>query len=461
MSKRTRLTVSLLGTALTVMGCAATNDYDLFEERAQAFYGAERPAAAPQAERDPAAPNAGVPRDLREPDLDAYVRFGLANNAGLRAAFEDWGAATERVEQSATLPDPRVTFVESIEEVQTRTGPQQRRLGLSQAFPWPGALDARSGVAAHEAEALWHAVQSERLRVQAEIEVAYYEYAFLAREQEISRELLELLRGLEPVVQSRVRSGAGQADLLRLQVEVGRLEDNLASIERRRPVLSARLAQALTLPPDDRELLPLPVLREPTVGAIDVAQSYTQALERSPELHALAERLRGAQAAQGAAEYRSKPEFSVMLDYIQTGAALTPSTPGSGDDPFMIGVSMTLPIWGSSYSAAEREARHRWQATRQRIVAAESRIQAELEEHAFGADDAARRINLYRDSLIPRAEEALELTLAAYRTGAASILDLIDSERALLEFELSFWRACREHWQSTARLQALLGGVDQ
>lgn len=456
MSKRTRLSVSVLGTALTVMGCAATNDYDLFEERAQAFDWPERSNASADAE-----PAKHAEPELGAADLEAYVRFGLANNAGLRAAFEDWRAGTERIEQTGTLPDPRLTFVESIEAVQTRTGPQERRFGISQAFPWPGALDARGEVAAHQAEALWHAVQSERLRVQAEIEVAYFEYAFLAREQQISRELLELLRGLEPVVQSRVRSGAGQADLLRLQVEVGRLEDNLASIERRRPVLSARLAQAMTLPPDDRELLPLPELREPTVGAVDVAQSYTQALDHNPELHALAEQLRASQAAEGAAGYRSKPEFAVMLDYIQTGAALNPATPGSGDDPFMIGVSMTLPIWGKSYSAGEREARHRWQATRERIVAAESRIQAELEEHAFRSDDAARRINLYRDSLIPRAKEALELTLAAYRTGAASILDLIDSERALLEFELSFWRACLEHWQSTARLQALLGGADQ
>jgi outer membrane protein TolC len=52
----------------------------------------------------------------------------------------------------------------------------------------------------------------------------------------------------------------------------------------------------------------------------------------------------------------------------------------------------------------------------------------------------------------------LEVTRAAYRAGTSSLLDLIDSERALLEFEIGYWRACRDHYQSRARLEALIGG---
>ena len=475
MSTHTRLGVSFVGLLLALSACASRPDNELLQRRTDWLYGAQSDAgqalvstrdALDEATRDALdeAPLDLASTDLwtlADADLDAYLRYGLEHSAALRAAFEEWRAATERAELASTLPDPRLSFVEFIEEVQTRTGPQERRIGISQSFPWPGKLEAKSAVAGHQAEALWYGVESERLRVIAAIEVAYLDYAFLARELDTTRRLVELLYGLEPVVQSRVRAGAGQGSQLKLQVEVGRLEDHLASLERRRPVLSAQLAAAMTLKSAARQVLPMPTLIEPASVAIDVQASFELAHANNPELRAHAERMRAARKAEDALGFQRRPEFSVGIDYIQTGNALNAATPGSGDDPVSIGISMTLPIWGSSYTAADRQARAQFLAASQRFTATEARIQAELEEQAFQVEDATRRIALYRDALIPRATEALDLTLAAYRNGAASVLDLIDSERALLEFELSFWRACRESLQSQARLKALTGGATQ
>ena len=92
---------------------------------------------------------------------------------------------------------------------------------------------------------------------------------------------------------------------------------------------------------------------------------------------------------------------------------------------------------------------------------ARSTLNADITDEVYRIDDSQRRLVLYRESLVPRAREALQLTTAAYRAGSASVLDLLDSERALLEFELSYWRACREYLQGEARLTELLGGAAQ
>ena len=89
----------------------------------------------------------------------------------------------------------------------------------------------------------------------------------------------------------------------------------------------------------------------------------------------------------------------------------------------------------------------------------ESALRRDWEDVAARVDDAGRRIALYRDTLIPRADEALHLSLSSYRSGDASLLDLIDSERALLDFELSYWRACRDFLQGEAHLRSLTGEV--
>ena len=84
--------------------------------------------------------------------------------------------------------------------------------------------------------------------------------------------------------------------------------------------------------------------------------------------------------------------------------------------------------------------------------------QAEVALRAFELADAERRIVLYRDSLLPRAELALEQTIGSYRAGDAPFLDLIASERTRLELSVSYWRACRDAHQARARILALIGG---
>ena len=458
--------------ACASLGCAARNDQKLVESRENWLSGRrEQPSAEREGQlislwpagRAPAEARAAPSGDgeatstrPRAATLDAYLELGLAHSARLRAAFEEWRASAETIEQASALPDPRLTYVEFLEEIQTRTGPQQRKFGLAQSFPWPGQLGAKGRLAEHQAERMWAKVESARLQVVRDIEVAYHQYAFASQEIRITRELVELLHGLEPVVQSRVRAGAGQENLLRLQVEIGRLEDELASFERRQPALAARIAEAMSVPtPTDS--FPLPVLQEPAPREVDIARAREQALSRSPSLRVLGEELLVGHAAEELSHYQDKPSFTLGIDYFETGEALNPDMPGSGDDPVSLSLSLSLPLQRSSYSAARREARHRVQATRRNIEAEQLAVFARIEEEAVRMDDAARRIVLYRDSLLPRANESLQLTLAAYRTGAASLLDLIDTERALLEFQLSFWRACREYWIGDARLRAVVG----
>jgi cobalt-zinc-cadmium efflux system outer membrane protein len=421
-------------------------------------------APAPDLSGASAVPVARVPRDVGAlapaagpPSLAACLEEAERAHPELRAARERHFAARERAEQVGALPDPRLGYGEFLEEVQTRTGPQQRRFSASQAFPWPGSLGAREEVADHQARAAWHRLERARLAVRLEVELSFHEYALLGREIELERERVALLRGLEPVVQGRVRAGAGQGDLLRLQLEIGRLEDELAGLEARRAPRSARLERALGRRPGAAPL-PLPELVEPAAIALDAAAAREEALVRSPRLAELAAAVEAGREAEELARLARRPGFEVGLDYLQTGAALDPSTPGSGDDPVLLRLGVSLPVWGSKYAAAERESRHRTRALRGELEGAEQRLVAEVEEAVFEAGDAARRLALHRDSLLPRAREALELVLASYRAGEASALELLEAERALLELERAYWRACRDQLAGEARLAALVGG---
>jgi len=389
-------------------------------------------------------------------DLTGYVRYALHNNAGLRAAYERFFGAVARVAQARSLPDPQFSFAHFVEEVQTRTGPQQRRYSLTQAFPWFGELDLRSDVARGQAEELWQVVMQKHLEVERDVAVHFVEYAYLSRVIGITREVLGLLEQLEAVLQTRVAAGrATQADLLRLQVEMGRVENDLKSRERVRPSLSARLAAVMNWRGDAP--LPLPTLAEPRLGSIDTTRLLQRGVENSPRLRQLAERAKTFEDRLRLARLDGWPDFQVGVDYIQTGEALLP-TSGSGDDPWAVRIGFTLPIWRGRYAAAEREAEHGLRAAMAEFKQLRNKLRAEIEATAFALEDAGRQVVLYRDTLLTRSREALEVTRAAYTTGTATLLEVIDSERALLQFDIAYWRSCRDHYQSQARLEALIGG---
>jgi hypothetical protein len=75
--------------------------------------------------------------------LNEYLAYAALNNPGLEAAFNRWKAALEMVSQARTLPAPRFNYGCFIQEVETRVGPQEQRVGLSQMFPWFGKLRLR------------------------------------------------------------------------------------------------------------------------------------------------------------------------------------------------------------------------------------------------------------------------------------------------------------------------------
>ncbi len=71
--------------------------------------------------------------------------------------------------------------------------------------------------------------------------------------------------------------------------------------------------------------------------------------------------------------------------------------------------------------------------------------------------DAERRIDLYKNGLIPKAQQALQVSLQDLETGLGRYSDVIDAQRMLLEFELAYERAEVDKAQRLAEVERLVG----
>jgi cobalt-zinc-cadmium efflux system outer membrane protein len=379
--------------------------------------------------------------------LQEYLRESALNNAGLKAAFERWKAAVEQVPQAQSLPDPKFNYGYYVQEVETKVGPQRQRAGIMQVFPWFGKIEARKDAASANAEAARKRYEGEKLKLFAEVKDAFYEYAYLARAVEIAKENLELIKHFEEVARTKyMAAAAGHPDVIRAQMELAKLEDQLESLEEMRGPISARLNSILNH--RSFELLPWP--RRERFQPVEVSRDRIIEMLKvnNPELAALDFEVEAAKRRVDLAKKKFYPDIGVGVDSIQTDG---------GDDAVILMFSLNLPIWRDSYKGAEQQARAEVRQRAQQKRQAENTIVAHAERALYGFGDSFRKVKLYRDVLIPKAEELLGSSETAYKAGTIDFLSLVDAQQMLLKYQLFYERAVADNGQKLAELEMLAG----
>jgi outer membrane protein TolC len=170
-------------TSLT--GCAASSQSDLNRD-----FTAVESAYTKVAGQDSTVSELNNHVFLDSLDLYNVLEYAAQHNPGAEAAFNRWKAAIERIPQAKALPDPRLNLGHYFREVETRVGPQQQSLGLSQMFPWFGTLRLRGDIAAQEALIAQQRFEAVRDHLFFDVSSAFAEYYFLDQSTRITRDLL-------------------------------------------------------------------------------------------------------------------------------------------------------------------------------------------------------------------------------------------------------------------------------
>jgi len=391
-----------------------------------------------------------------EASLDHYLAYAAIHNPGLEAAFNRWKAALEQIPQARSLSDPRFSYRYFIENVETRVGPQRQSFSLSQMFPWFGKLDLRGGVAVEAARAAGARYEAEKLKLFFNVKKTYYEYYYLARSIAVVRENLELVKYLEEVARTRFKTAkAGHSDVIRAQVELGKLDDRLRTLRDLRGPMVARLNALLSRPIHAPLPWPNRINEEPI--AVDADQFFDWLGKNNPQLTALQHQIAQQRESIRLARKDYYPDLTVGVAYVDTGSAVMPGVADSGNDPVSASISINLPIWREKYDAGVREALARFGAATKARVDRKNTLEANLKTAIYYFHDARRKINLYRDTLVPKAKQSIKATEAAFRAGTTGFIDLIDAERVLLEFQLAFERALTDRGNRLAEIETLVG----
>jgi outer membrane protein, heavy metal efflux system len=390
--------------------------------------------------------------------VETYIGYALAQNPDIHGARKQVEAAAMRVPQAASLEDPMLEVNPFLAPMHMGDMRQVIEMGVSQQIPWFGKLRTRAEVAEQETERARAELAATQLAVIEQVKIAYYELYFVQQAIQITEADRELLRALLEIAGARYRVGqVSQQDVLRAELEVLDLENQLVRLRQELQSAQARLARRLHLSPETpvRALDELPPEQIPH----DVHRLYDQAIAARPELHAqLANVMRERRNVDLARlDYFPNVRLSGMWMGMDMPANGMDGEAG-GADAFQLGVGVNLPIYRKRLDAGVQEAEARVVASARQYDSLRDQTQEEVKDLFAQIQSQQELLRLLRDEIVPKADQTFEVSLRGYEVGEVSFLQLVDNWQQLLRFQISMHRLEAQLRQTLARLERTIGG---
>jgi outer membrane protein TolC len=261
---------------------------------------------------------------------------------------------------------------------------------------------------------------------------------------------------LTQIAETKYRTGrTSQQDVLRAQVELLNTDNQLIRLRQQLDSSQAKLARLIHVSPDT----PLRAVERSPSGQIpaDLQRLYEQAVAERPELHAQLAAMRRDRHNVELARLEYFPDLTAGATWIGTSTAGI-SPVANGDDAFLLGLSVNVPIYRKRLEAGVREAESRAVSTTRQYDSLRDRTVEEVKDLYAQAISQYELVKLFRDAIIPKAEQTLEVSRAGYETGDVDFLQLIDNWQQLLQFQIAQHRLESQLEQTLAALERVVGG---
>lgn len=389
-----------------------------------------------------------------EGGLASLIEEALENNQQIEAAREKLRAARYRVPQASALPDPVAGYSYMGEMVETRLGPQENMYEIEQEIPFPGKLIQKRKMARAEAELAEAQLKAAEREVTAKVSAAYYDLFAVQKTLEITERIYRLQQKAEAVIEANYASmKSSQVDAVSAQIATSETLERLFMLRQQRDSLTQYLGALL----NRREFLPMEILGEPDLPAVDLSlEELLLKLDKTnPQiLEAMAE-ARREEHAYSLAKYENAPDFSIGLQYIEIGSGMT-SDPNDGRDAWMIPVKVTIPLWQNRIGAGIKEARHNLRASEAGLKDTKNLMAFELKNAYFEFISQKQTAELYRHAVVPQSEMVLRSDQAAYESGETGIIKMIESERMSLRSQAAYYQALAGALKSLSEIERLV-----
>jgi outer membrane protein, heavy metal efflux system len=383
--------------------------------------------------------------------LSSLIKEALATNPEIVSTKNAFESASARIPQAASLNDPMIEFeYDRITADRMLSGDPMKTFSVSQDIPFPTKLYLRAKIASKLAKMAYENYQAKERDIIARVKSAYSELALIYKAIEINKENKDVLDQLSKTATTRYGAGQGtQADALKAQVELARVDNELIMLEQKR--LSAQAKLNVLLNRDPKEEFGSLAAEPPVKFTHTLDDFYRLGRDNNPELKAYRYAVERGKAAYDLSLNEFLPDFSVRFkQMVDKGRAQDGAWAG------MVGV--TIPLWFFQKQAfGVKEMRFDLAMVKAEYRGKENSVLFEVNDAYARAVANKKLIELYETAFIPQAQEAVSVAIKGYESERSDFLTVLDSQRMLISFRLDHYKAILDLRIALADLERAVG----
>jgi len=385
--------------------------------------------------------------------VDEAVAAALESNPEIRAAVRRLSLAQLKTVTARSLDDPMLMMRDWDTPLRRPWDLNQAQLMVSiqQTFPSRQKRDQRARLVQDDAGVAAFDLETLRQEVSVEVRKLCIGLMRNADEERLQARQSSLLKEALAAALAEYTTGkAPQADVLRAQMALTRLSEQLIELDEERDNARAQLNALMGRPPE---------------VAIEIAGSYTSpaalpsieeleqaAIEHRPELAALRTQIAKSRDEGKLTRLAMKPDFTIGLGYM-----LMP-TGSLARNAYMAEVSMNLPwLNRERHDGEAKQADAATDVSQAELDARAATVFLEVRQAQIEVLAAEKRVKLYRDTLLPQAEASFKASTAAYQNNRAEFMSLIDAQNLLLDIQTATYKASAAADEGMAKLERAIG----
>lgn len=385
--------------------------------------------------------------------LDEVTRIVRENNPAIKAARAKWESAKLRIVQAGAWDDPKLSadsVVGRFIDLPPNAMPDQS-LMLEQMLPLSGKNRARARAAAAEALSALEDVRRQQLDILTAARTSFFRLTNAYAQLEINRNNIVSLKQIADISRNRYEVGnETAAGALVAQSDASKLLETQRDLER---ALANEQSQLNTLMNRDA-FAPIGTPLESSINSVllSIDRLRAFALANRPEVRSARAKIEAEKWRLQIAHREWIPDPALSLRATRyNDAAQTVSELSAG-------VSFSLP-WVNyrKYSAGTREAEKNIGAAQQALDGAQKEAIRLLRDQLQKIATAHHHVELFRDEILPQAQQAFEATQLGYESGKSGFLDWITAQRTLRDAQATARAHLADYQIAIAELDGIVG----
>ena len=392
--------------------------------------------------------------------VQQIVDTAIKNNPQLIEKQKRWEQKTGSIPVASAWSNPKIGIMK--DDIPTGTlnpfDGMMTEYTLIQEIMNPSKLKVMGKMAESEALMAKADYQDKQVEIYTNAKQAYLDLLFSSKALEIGKENQQLMGQLVQITQVNYSTGmVSLQDALRAQTEFSKMTTDLLSMSSMEAVAKAKLNTTMGRSADTALVVKEEFTAPPPNFDLEALQKA--AAENKPAVQSMQRQVDMGTRGVELAQKQKLPDFEFQLGYktykaeeagMDEVAVKKPST-------WKVGVMAMIPIWQGKNQGQIKSATANLDAAKASLTNMQNMTSLDIQMALVESQSAWRQIDLYKNTIIPQAEQTYQAGVVGYTNGKVDFMAVLDSLNALRNVKLDYYKTRINYEKAATNLEKAVG----